>query len=96
MGIPSFTLATRDSAKTTKLEKVGPVIEEELCTKQAGIFFAWGTAAPTHAQLIQQILESKNADVILDAQLKSKVIGFPLVYFDSCVVVKGQPAKVLD
>jgi len=96
-GVASFTLATREQPKFTKIEKIGPVVTDSVCNHTAAIFLFWGDAGiANHEQLVQKILEEKKADLLLDAELTETMNWIPFLYAKACLQITGQPAKILD
>jgi hypothetical protein len=92
-GNASFPILS-DNRLDQHLVPTGKKISDSDCTHNALILILWGNANPNHENLVQRVLEENQADGLINAKLKTGGYGFPLLYFQNCVYVEGELAKL--
>lgn len=99
-GVASMTLISREqSVENKKFAPVGEIVEESECVNSFLTFGVAGILPPTHESIVSRTLEKYNADVLLNAELTTSVINIPIInllFAQSCAIVKGQPARIID
>ncbi|MBL7715149.1 MAG: hypothetical protein JNL01_06740 [Bdellovibrionales bacterium] len=91
MPASSFTLLSNNAGKPYKALTAQPV-SESVC-QQMALIVMFGDMAPSHEQLVATMLEKHDAEVLLNAEMSTTTLGFPLLYFRHCVNVTGIPAR---
>lgn len=99
-GVASMTLISREqSVENKKFAPVGEIVEESECINSFLTFGVAGILPPTHESIVSRTLEKYNADVLLNAELTTRVVDIPIInllFAQSCAIVKGQPARIID
>jgi hypothetical protein len=96
-GSPSVTLLSREiTADSPNIEVVGEMDKEQDTLTWSLILLMWGKARPTHEAPLARLLKKHNADLLVDAEMKTVWYGVPYIFMQFHMVVTGRPARFVN
>lgn len=96
-GTPSLTLLSRDiTAESPNIEVIGEMDEESDTMTWCLVFALFGRAPLSHEGPANRLLEKHNADVLVDAEMTTTVLGIPYIFMQISNTTKGRPARFVE
>jgi hypothetical protein len=93
-GGPSLTFISRDiNANSPNIKVLGPKDSETDTLTWCLIFAMFGQGMPNHEATADRLLDKYNADLLLDAEMTSMVVGIPYIFMQFSMTTSGVPAK---
>lgn len=92
-GSPSLTFLSRDiNSSSPNIKVLGSKDQESDTLYWCLLFAMFGQAQPSHEASANRLLEKYNADLLLDAEMTSTVVGIPYIFMYFRMTTKGIPA----
>lgn len=96
-GGPSLTLLSADLDRTSpQLEVLDDRITDSDTQTWALLFLLSGPMRPSHETVLDRILEQYDADLLVEAEMKSVTRGIPYIFMQMKQEVSGYPARFVE
>lgn len=96
-GASSLTLVSQDITRTSpEIEILGDKIQHDETLTWALVVFMFGSGGANHETAVDNALNQCDADLLVEAELKTITIGIPYIFMQFKSRVTGYPARFIE